>query len=142
MEQTTRYSSKRPDTKFYTEIQCIFDIFKEYLKLLNRLYDILMVTYGDFPAQDLQVLFARLFTFYFQTALSLNTTICIVRSYGTMGTVVLCILILLPSMLAAIYLTLPGIEILKKQPPWLHDPWIQCKERATERHHHNYEPYV
>ena len=57
---------------------------------------------------------------------------------GPMVPWVLCILILLPSMLAAIYLTLPGIEILKKQPPWLHDPWIQCKERATERHHHNY----
>jgi hypothetical protein len=26
-----------------------------------------MVTYGDFPAQDLQVLFARLYTFHFQT---------------------------------------------------------------------------
>jgi hypothetical protein len=25
-----------------------------------------LLTYGDFPAQDLQVLFARLFTFYFQ----------------------------------------------------------------------------
>jgi hypothetical protein len=25
-----------------------------------------MVTYGDFPAQDLQVLFARLYTFHFQ----------------------------------------------------------------------------
>jgi hypothetical protein len=28
---------------------------------------LLMVTYGDFPAQDLQVLFARLFTLYLQT---------------------------------------------------------------------------
>ena len=26
-----------------------------------------MVTYGDFPAQDLQVLFARLYTFHSQT---------------------------------------------------------------------------
>ena len=25
------------------------------------------ITYGDFPAQDLQVLFARLYTFHFQT---------------------------------------------------------------------------
>jgi hypothetical protein len=28
---------------------------------------LLMVTYGDFPAQNLQVLFARLYTFHFQT---------------------------------------------------------------------------
>ena len=26
-----------------------------------------MVTYGDFPPKDLQVLFARLYTFHFQT---------------------------------------------------------------------------
>ena len=34
---------------------------------MNMLLTKLMVTYGDFPAHDLQVLFARLYTFHFQT---------------------------------------------------------------------------
>ena len=37
-----------------------------YILLWDKEY-LLMVTYGDFPAQNLQVLFARLFTFHFQT---------------------------------------------------------------------------
>jgi hypothetical protein len=54
--------------RFNSRINSNKIVHQHVLKLLNRLYDILMVTYmyGDFPAQDLQVLFARLFTFYFQ----------------------------------------------------------------------------
>ena len=34
---------------------------------LKKIWYLLMVSYGDFPPQDLQVLFARLYTFHFQT---------------------------------------------------------------------------